>query len=84
MYDETYEVSRGIFKFVICIAVIAVIIVKFANTNIRYAQQDNYIKQLKQSLTEQVQECEVYRNRCKTLEEQMIAEGLVVDNCECR
>lgn len=48
------------------------------------SNSNEQIKQLKQSLTEQIQECEVYRNRCLELENIIESCGLVVDNCECR
>ena len=41
------------------------------------------IKQLKQSVVEQKQEAESYRNRSLELENIIEESDLVVDNCEC-
>lgn len=46
-------------------------------------EKEEQIKQLKQNNIEQIEEKEVYRNRCKMLEDLFEGSGLVVDECEC-
>ncbi len=41
------------------------------------------IKQLKQSVVEQKQEAESYRNRSQELENMIEESGLIMDYCEC-
>ena len=41
------------------------------------------IKQLKQSVVEQKQETESYRNRSQELENMIEESGLIMDYCEC-
>ena len=48
------------------------------------AEDKEYIKQLEQNQIEQAEEKEVYRNRCKMLEDLMKENGLTLDECECR
>lgn len=69
MLDMTMLVVLMIFLTITCIAL---------------DENDEQIKQLKQSNIQITQECEVYRNRCLEYENMMIKSGLVVDNCECR
>jgi len=66
------------------ISMIILILVTLACLVTDYHEQDEQIKQLKQSNVEIQQECEVYRNRCLELENMLEECGLVVDNCECR
>ena len=73
------------------ISMIILILVTLACLVTDYHEQDEQIKQLKQSNVEIQQECEVYRNRsqeyedrCLELENIIEGCGLVVDNCECR
>ena len=65
------------------ISMIILIFVVLACLVTDYHEQQDHIKQLKQSNIEIQQECEVYRNRCLEYENMMIENGLVVDNCEC-
>ncbi len=66
------------------ISMIIPILVTLACLVTDYHEQDEQIKQLKQSNVEIQQECEVYRNRCLELENIIEGTGLVVDNCECK
>lgn len=66
------------------ISMIILILVTLACLVTDYHEQDEQIKQLKQSNVEIQQECEVYRSRCLELENIIEGTGLVVDNCECR
>jgi len=77
-FEGTEIVKTAIRAFAIFIIIILIISIKSNKST-----QSEKVKQLEQSLSEQVQECEVYRNRCKILEDRLIEEGLVVDNCEC-
>lgn len=73
------------------ISMIILILVTLACLVTDYHEQDEQIKQLKQSNVEIQQECEVYKNRsaeyenrCLELENIIEAAGVVIDNCECR
>lgn len=63
---------------------LVVLMIFLTITCIALDENDEQIKQLKQSNVEIQQECEVYRNRCLELENMLEECGLVVDNCECR
>lgn len=52
-------------------------------TILKYQINTDYINQLEQNNIEQIEEKEVYRNRCKMLEDLLEGSGLVVDDCEC-
>lgn len=66
------------FVFLILVAVALIILCFRVNVDDR-----EEIKQLKQSVIEQKQEVESYRNRNQELENIIEESGLVVDNCEC-
>lgn len=66
------------FIFLILVAVALIILCFRVNVDDR-----EEIKQLKQSVVEQKQEAESYRNRSLELENMLEESGLVVDNCEC-
>lgn len=66
------------FVFLILVAVALIILCFRVNVDDR-----EEIKQLKQSVVEQKQEAESYRNRSLELENMLEESGLVVDNCEC-
>ncbi len=51
--------------------------------NVINIEKEEQIKQLRQNSYEQMEEKEVYRNRCRMLEELIEGSGLVVDDCEC-
>ncbi len=73
------ELKIAIVEFILAI-ILFISIVGIIITDIKKIE---YIKQLKQSLSEQIQEKDYYINRCKEYEEQIIKSGLVADNCEC-
>lgn len=45
--------------------------------------KEEQIRQLKQNNIEQIEEKEVYRNKCKMLEDLINESGLAIDYCEC-
>ena len=69
---------------VLDMTMLVVLMIFLTITCIALDENDEQIKQLKQSNVEIQQECEVYRNRCLELENIIEGTGLVVDNCECR
>lgn len=66
----------------IVLAIISIILSLFSITY-RLISKSDYIKQLEQNNIEQIEEKEVYRNKCKLLEDLMKENGLL-DECECR
>lgn len=66
------------FIFLILVAIALIILCLRVNVDDR-----EEIKQLKQSVVEQKQETESYRNRSLELENIIEESDLVVDNCEC-
>lgn len=67
-------------EFVFLILVAVALIILCFRVNVEDREE---IKQLKQSVVEQKQEAESYRNRSLELENIIEESGLVVDNCEC-
>ena len=51
---------------------------------IQQDENNDYIKQLQQNQIEQAEEKEVYENKCKMYEDLMRANGITLDECECR
>lgn len=51
-------------------------------TILKYQIDTDYIKELEQNNIEQMEEKEVYMNKCKMMEDLLKANGLV-DECEC-
>lgn len=64
--------------FLILVAVALIILCFRVNIDDR-----EEIKQLKQSVVEQKQETESYRNRSQELENMIEENGLIMDYCEC-
>lgn len=76
------EIELWIYVFMIIAMFAGICTILYANSiNI---QKEKYIKELKQNNIEQAEEKEVYRNKCKMLEDILEGSGLVVDECECR
>ena len=76
---------------VLDMTMLVVLMIFLTITCIALDENDEQIKQLKQSNIEITQECEVYKNRsaeyenrCLELENMLESCGLIVDNCECR
>ena len=61
--------------FFIIVVLVMMLQIKKDREKIELLQQNNY---------EQIEEKEVYRNRCKMLEDLIEGSGLVIDECECR
>jgi len=66
----------------VCILVAMPILIEVVNNSKQDESQKEYIKQLEQNNKEQMEEKEVYRNKCKMMEDLLKANGLV-DECEC-
>ena len=66
------------FIFLILVAIALIILCLRVNVDDR-----EEIKQLKQSVVEQKQEAESYRNRSQELENMIEENGLIMDYCEC-
>lgn len=75
------KVKKWIYILMMIGLFVGVCILVYANViNIEKEEQ---IKQLRQNSYEQMEEKEVYRNRCRMLEELVEGSGMVVDDCEC-
>ena len=75
------KVKKWIYILMMIGLFVGVCILVYANViNIEKEEQ---IKQLRQNSYEQMEEKEVYRNRCRMLEDLINQNGLI-DECECR
>lgn len=76
------ELELWIYIFMVIGLLVGTCTILYANSiNI---QKEKYIKELEQNNIEQVEEKEVYVNKCKMYEDLLEGSGLVVDECECR
>lgn len=78
------KIIEKIIYLVITVLWIILLIVFILNGIQNYIVGSEYVKYLKQNNIEQIEEKEVYRNRCKILEELMKENGITLDECECR
>ncbi len=74
------KVKKWIYIFMIVAMIVGVCTLIYAN--ITSIEKEEQIKQLKQNNIEQMEEKEVYRNRCRMLEDFINQNGLI-DECEC-
>ena len=75
------EVKKWLYIFMMVAMLIGVCTLVYVNREM--IEKEEQIKQLRQNSYEQMEEKEVYRNRCRMLEELVEGSGMVVDDCEC-
>lgn len=77
------KIIEKIIYFVILVAWIILLIITIVNGTQNYKVGSEYMKYLQQNSIEQIEEKEVYINRCKMYEDLLEANGML-DECECR
>ena len=75
------EVKKWLYIFMMVAMLIGVCTLVYVNREM--IEKEEQIKQLRQNSYEQMEEKEVYRNRCRMLEDLIEGSGMVVDDCEC-
>lgn len=77
---DFFEIFAGLTMLIVFSALFILIAM---DMKINSESQDEYINQLEQNAYEQIEEKEVYVNKCKIYEDLLKSNGLL-DECECR